>query len=118
MKPGMAGKGWFMLGRFLTSLLLVLVIIALVVAGVYYFDRESATLNAEDGYGTDPKLPPPNPQIFPTVNVAEASGWPDGERPVAANGMKVAAFATNLDHPRRLLVLPRFPMRGRHCCGR
>lgn len=95
-----------MLRRFVTSVVVIFIIVAATIGAVYYFDRESATLNAEEGYGTDPKLPPPNAQIFPTVNIAEASSWPDGETPTAANGMKVVAFAKGLDHPRTLLVLP------------
>ena len=95
-----------MLRRFVTSVVVILIIIAATIGAIYYFDRESATLNAEEGYGTDPKLPPPNPQIFPTMHIAEASSWPDGETPAAASGMKVVAFAKGLDHPRTLLVLP------------
>lgn len=95
-----------MIRRFLVSIFVVILIAVAAVAAVYYFDRESATLNAEDGYGTDPKLPPPNATVFPTVNIAEASSWPEGETPTAANGMKVVAFAKELDHPRTLLVLP------------
>jgi glucose/arabinose dehydrogenase len=95
-----------MLRRLLVSILVVIVIAVGAVAAVYYFDRESATLNAEDGYGTEPKLPPPNATVFPTVNIAEASSWPEGETPTAANGMQVVAFARDLDHPRTLLVLP------------
>ena len=95
-----------MLRRFFTSILVILIIIGATTGVVYYLDKESATLNAEEGYGTSPKLPPPNPQIFPTVHIAEASSWPEGETPIAASGMKVAAFAKDLDHPRTLLVLP------------
>jgi glucose/arabinose dehydrogenase len=43
---------------------------------------------------------------IPTVNVATAIGWPAGGKPTAANGMAVNAFATGLDHPRTLYVLP------------
>ena len=32
--------------------------------------------------------------------------WPDGAKPIAANGMAVNAFATGLDHPRTVYVLP------------
>ena len=28
--------------------------------------------------GPNPQLPAPKKTLFPTVNVAEASGWPDG----------------------------------------
>jgi len=47
-----------MFRRFLVSIFVVILIAVGTVAAVYYFDRESATLNAEDGYGADPKLPP------------------------------------------------------------
>jgi glucose/arabinose dehydrogenase len=43
---------------------------------------------------------------MPTVNVAKAIGWPAGGKPIAAEGMRVNAFATGLDHPRTLRVLP------------
>lgn len=67
---------------------------------------ERAALDVEDGFGPQPKLPPPNKTVFPTVNVAPAKGWPDGGAPQAAPGVDVVAFADGLDHPRWLLVLP------------
>jgi glucose/arabinose dehydrogenase len=42
----------------------------------------------------------------PTVNVAKATSWLDGEKPTPAKGLEVKAFARNLDHPRWLYVLP------------
>jgi glucose/arabinose dehydrogenase len=51
-------------------------------------------------------LAPPHPTLIPTVNIAPAKGWPAGATPVAADGLKVAAFASGLDHPRWLYVLP------------
>ena len=95
-----------MVRRLLVSIFVVIGIAIAAVAAVYYFDRESATLDAQEGYGTDPKLPPPNATVFPTVNIAEAVHWPAGETPDAADGLKVAAFAKDLDHPRTLLALP------------
>jgi glucose/arabinose dehydrogenase len=56
--------------------------------------------------GPDPVLPPPNPTLIPTVNIARATGWPDGAAPTPAQGLTVTAFATGLAHPRSLLVLP------------
>jgi hypothetical protein len=35
-----------------------------------------------------------------------AKGWPEGQTPTAAPGLKVNAFATDLDHPRWIEVLP------------
>ncbi|RXZ37047.1 sorbosone dehydrogenase family protein [Oxalobacteraceae bacterium CAVE-383] len=67
---------------------------------------EVATLPEQAGYGPHPTLPPPNPTLIPTVNIASAQGWPDGAKPTAAAGLTVSAFASGLDHPRWLYVLP------------
>lgn len=67
---------------------------------------ERATLTVEQGIGEHPVLPPPRKTLLPTVNVATAKGWPAGAAPQAASGTRVAAFATGLDHPRWMLVLP------------
>jgi glucose/arabinose dehydrogenase len=58
------------------------------------------------GYGPNPVLPTPNPPLIPVLNAPNAIGWDDGEAPVAAEGMEVNAFASGLDHPRWLYVLP------------
>ncbi|UZD99713.1 PQQ-dependent sugar dehydrogenase [Pseudomonas mediterranea] len=67
---------------------------------------ESSTLQVSDGTGPSPKLPEPNKTLVPTVNIAEAVGWPQGAKPTAAEGLQVVAFAEGLDHPRWLYVLP------------
>jgi glucose/arabinose dehydrogenase len=67
---------------------------------------EIATLPVSAGMGAEPVLPAPVHAVLPTVDVARATGWPAGAAPVAAPGMRVAAFARELDHPRWLLVLP------------
>ncbi|WBY04013.1 sorbosone dehydrogenase family protein [Ramlibacter tataouinensis] len=61
---------------------------------------ESATV------GPSPQLPAPRSGLLPTVNIAPAEGWPAGGRPIAAPGFQVTAFATGLDHPRWLYLLP------------
>ena len=58
------------------------------------------------GFGPEPVLPTPHPTLIPTVQIAPAKGWPSGVTPVAAAGLTVNAFATGLDHPRWLHVLP------------
>ena len=67
---------------------------------------DTATLPVEAGYGPDPQLPEPDPSLIPTVHIAPAKGWEDGATPLAAAGLAVNAFATSLDHPRWLYVLP------------
>ena len=66
----------------------------------------SAMLPVSAGTGPRPILPPPERSLIPTVHVAEAKGWAQGEMPSAAAGLRVGAFATGLDHPRWLHVLP------------
>ena len=58
------------------------------------------------GLGMDPVLPAPEHSLLPVVHVAQARGWASGERPVPAAGLKVLAFARDLEHPRWLYVLP------------
>src|ERR1700752_4162367 len=67
---------------------------------------EMATLPVESGTGPTPKLPEPNATFIPTVKVAKAVGWTAGQKPAAAPGTEVKAFAERLDHPRWLYVLP------------
>jgi glucose/arabinose dehydrogenase len=67
---------------------------------------ESARLPVTAGMGPDPKIPPPQHAVIPTVHIAPAKGWPAGVTPAAAPGWTVAAFATGFDHPRWLYVLP------------
>jgi glucose/arabinose dehydrogenase len=67
---------------------------------------DTAKLPVEASMGPNPTLPEPNRTLITTVNVAPAKGWPDGGEPVAAQGLTANAFATGLDHPRWLYVLP------------
>jgi glucose/arabinose dehydrogenase len=66
----------------------------------------AARLPVSAGTGPAPTLPPPSPSLIPKIHVAPAKGWPEGGKPVAAEGTEVAAFARGLDHPRWLMVLP------------
>jgi glucose/arabinose dehydrogenase len=67
---------------------------------------ETAKIGIAEGIGPAPRLPEPNRTLFPTVLIAKAIGWAEGTTPIAAEGLQVNAFATGLDHPRWLLVLP------------
>ena len=90
--------------RFLWRIALILgfLVTALAVAGC----QETAKLSVAEGTGAHPALPAPNKTLLPTVNIAPAIGWPSGATPQPAAGTRVAAFATGLDHPRWMLVLP------------
>src|SRR3954464_8365470 len=83
-----------MRARYLSLLVLVLVAAC----------SEKATVPLQTG--ADPELPQPSHNLIPTVQIAPAQGWPEGALPKAAAGTEVAAFATGLDHPRWLYVLP------------
>ena len=67
---------------------------------------EMATQSIEAGSGLHPTLPLPQTTLLPTVNIAPAIGWPTGTTPLPAAGTRVNAFASGLDHPRWLYVLP------------
>jgi len=67
---------------------------------------ESARLPPAASVGANPQIPPPNKTLIPTVHIAPAKGWPAGGKPTAAPGLAVTAFATGLDHPRWIFVLP------------
>ena len=67
---------------------------------------EVARLSVAQGTGVRPFLPEPVKTLVPTVNIAPAKGWPAGTTPQAAAGTRVVTFATGLDHPRWMLVLP------------
>ena len=56
--------------------------------------------------GPEPRLPTPQKSLVPTIQVADAKGWPPGTAPTAPAGVTVTAFASGLQHPRWLYVLP------------
>jgi glucose/arabinose dehydrogenase len=86
--------------KLLPSMLSALALAALGACG------DTATLPVEAGFGAKPELPAPNQTLLPTVNIALPQGWTDGAQPTPAPGTRVNAFASGLDHPRWLHVLP------------
>jgi glucose/arabinose dehydrogenase len=66
----------------------------------------AAKLSPREVSGPEPVLAPPDKALIPTVKVATAVGWREGETPTPAAGFTVQAFATGLTHPRWLYVLP------------
>jgi glucose/arabinose dehydrogenase len=67
---------------------------------------DTARLHLSQSTGPAPQLPEPVHTLIPTIEVAEATGWPAGAQPLPAEGLEVRAFATGLSHPRWLLTLP------------
>ena len=89
-------------------LLMALAALLIVVAGVFiYLSRpDVARLTEAELEGREPRFTEPRKQIIPTVKLAKPVGWAATAAPTAARGLKVARFATGLDHPRAMLVLP------------
>ncbi|MDQ2665785.1 MAG: sorbosone dehydrogenase family protein [Gemmatimonadota bacterium] len=81
-------------------------VVSLVAVALLSACGNAATLPVSAGIGPTPELPPPKKSLIPTVNVAEAKGWRGDAKPTPASGLRVNAFATGLDHPRWLYVLP------------
>jgi glucose/arabinose dehydrogenase len=77
------------------------------IGGMAVLLRRMQGTAAEPAWGSAPQIPPAKPQgAIPTLKMPTARGWSDGQKPVAAPGLKVNAFATGLDHPRWINVLP------------
>jgi hypothetical protein len=64
---------------------------------------DSAKLTSREGFGPDPKLPAPVKTLFPTVNIAEATGWPAGADADARGRACRQRLRRGLDHPRWML---------------
>lgn len=58
------------------------------------------------GFGPSPQLPAPEKKLLPTVKVAAAEAWTEGQMPAPADGYALTEFASGLDHPRWLYELP------------
>ncbi|ALK99083.1 sorbosone dehydrogenase [Massilia sp. WF1] len=58
------------------------------------------------GFGPNPALPAPEHSLIPTLNIAPAEPWPQGTHPTPAAGLAATAYASGLEHPRWLYVLP------------
>ena len=77
------------------------------VGGAALWSRRLSQGEHTPAWGSTPAIPGAKPQgAIPTLKMPTARGWPRGKTPIAAPGLKVNAFATNLDHPRWIEVLP------------
>ena len=67
---------------------------------------DMARLPVAAGICPTSELPVPRSSLLPTVNMAPAQSWPAGRVPSGPPVTEVQPFASGLDHPRWLLVLP------------
>ena len=56
--------------------------------------------------GSNPNLPAIHQFLLPPMHIARVVGWNGDETPTAAQGLKVSAFAKDLEHPRSVYTLP------------
>lgn len=80
-------------------------LVAVIGAVLVFLRRRSEAGNAP-AFGGSPTIPEARPQGIPTLKLPSARGWDPGKTPDVAPGLAVNAFATDLDHPRWIYVLP------------
>src|SRR6201986_3137322 len=81
--------------------------IVAVIGGAALTVRKMQGVPQGAAWGNAPAIPEAKPQgAIPTLKMPSARGWSEGQLPVAAPGLKVNAFARDLDHPRWINVLP------------
>src|SRR3954462_7085101 len=81
-------------------------LVALVGQGAIMWRRSQGTM-PQQAVGATPKIPPAKSQgAIPTLKMPTARGWAAGQKPIAATGLQVNAFASGLKHPRWIHVLP------------
>jgi glucose/arabinose dehydrogenase len=81
-------------------------IVALIGAVTVAFRRMTDSAH-EPAWGSAPVIPAAKAQgSIPTLKMPTAQGWAPGQVPAAAPGLRVNAFASGLEHPRWIHVLP------------
>jgi glucose/arabinose dehydrogenase len=87
---------------------LVVLAAVIIIAGLSIYialSGDEARLQENAAVGPTPTIPEPDRRLIPTINIAPAKGWPSGQKPEAAPGLSVEAWAAGLNHPRWLYVL-------------
>jgi glucose/arabinose dehydrogenase len=80
--------------------------VALVGDAAILWRRQQGSVR-QQAVGIEPAIPVARPQgRIPTLKMPTARGWAAGQKPVAAPGLKVNAFASGLKHPRWIHLLP------------
>lgn len=76
-----------------------------IVGGTVAFLRRLSAPDTQ-AFGAHPEIPEARKQGIMTLKMPIAEGWKNGRLPICAPGLKVNAFASGLDHPRWIEVLP------------
>ncbi len=92
--------------RIITWVLLTVAGIAVLIVGWQLLFPRPAHINDMRDYGLTPELLEPRSPLIPTIRPARATRWGIDETPSPASGLRITAFARDLDHPRWLYVLP------------
>ena len=73
--------------------------IVVLVSAVLIVTGRTAKIPEQEATGPQPVLPAPSKRIFPTINIADAKGWPAGAKPIPASGLAVIIAAlANMAH--------------------
>jgi glucose/arabinose dehydrogenase len=79
---------------------------AVLIAAIGFVGISDGADQTDGEYGPSPILPSPEKSLIPTLHIAKAVGWVGDAMPIPAQGLRVAALARGLEHPRWLYVLP------------
>src|SRR3546814_12086320 len=83
----------------------IALVLLLIAAGIvlYVMSRpDVARFSTAELSGRVPVMASQRNEIFPTMNVPEATRWPANQTPTAAQGLTVPRFAEGLQHPRSI----------------
>jgi glucose/arabinose dehydrogenase len=94
------------MAKLLTTIGMCIAFVTIAGLAVYKFSGDTAKQDEQASIGATPKLPIANPPFIPTVNIAPAIGWQTGQMPKPHSELQVNAFATGLNHPRWIFILP------------
>jgi glucose/arabinose dehydrogenase len=81
-------------------------LLLILMAGILAACGEVSHIPIAAGTGPQPNLPSPRNAFMTTIHIAPAAGWSTDKIPQTGSGLQVSRFASGLDHPRWLYVLP------------
>ena len=67
---------------------------------------DKASLSPTQQSGENPPLPEARDFLMPPMQVPDGVGWKQAQAPKVAAGLRIEKIASELMHPRQLLVLP------------